>query len=750
MAIFVRRRVELIGGGVLLLMVLGLAILFINSHSDRGYITYRYALNFASGYGLVYNPGQPPVLSEAISPLYAFILGLGALLTPDLPTLSNILGVVATLMGGLALYGLAQPAGKMTGLITAGVYVTFPLLWISIGLETATWMALSLGALWLHQHRHGIGTAALLVLAVLVRPEAIVLAVIVAADALATGRSFRFWPICIYAGGIVLGELWTLAAYQPGGLLLGLPSTSLAATLPDIIGSNVFAGLATLGHAFLSPIWLCPALMAGWGMICLKEQRWAILLASWGLLHVLSLAVLRVGVFTWTFMPLVPALAALIALGLWNASSRITQEAYRWMAFAAAAALYAIPVLLLDSSLAATPLDPRSAWQALAPAPVDTRYVQAGAWLRSNAPVDARVGAACIGVLGYWSGHSLVDYHGSLQPEVADALARGDSQWWLADTRPEYIVLTRGEAQSLGGYDLSQDAWFTSSYAEVARFTAPAGDRDPLLVFQRQSPPSEMSEMLINYVTYPDGLTVNGIAADFSLVPLESGRVGLVRLEWLVDQTIAAPQYVAIQIQGRGEGAVAGLSGRTIDFSSWPHRRLSTTYHPIEIAAGLPPGVYDIQVGIGPDAFHLDWQTVGQAKVPFQGSDLLGGISGARTEFGDVALLGYRLARTDQGLEVFLLWEAVHIPQADYRILVQVRGMDGTIAVQDTFEPHSGSYPTSIWSAGEQVPDVYLLDISIAPSGSYQVYVSLLNRDDSRILTMDGRDALFVGQMDIP
>lgn len=744
--LFSRRRVELIGGVVLLLTTLGLAVLFIDHHLDRSYVIYRYALNFGRGLGLVYNPEQLPVLSGAIAPLYAFVLGLATLFTPDLPFLSNALGVVSIALGGLALYGLAQPAGKMPALLAAGFYGAFPLLWITLGLETATWMALGLGAIWMHQRQRGIGASTLLALATLMRPDAAVLAVVLVADALASGRSFRFWPVCVYAGSVMSGGLWALATYQADGLL---PSWSSAPNLPDAIGANLFAGLLAFGQAFLTPFWLAPALMCVWGAFRLKGQRWAMLLVGWALLHLLALAVVQTGVFVWAFAPLVAALVALMSMGVRGIIERAGQWPYRWAAAGAAIVLCIVPLLLADLALASVLPDPSSAWLKLAPDPVDDRYAQAGEWLRDHTPVDARVGAARIGVLGYFSQRTLIDYHGSLQPDVAGALARGDSQWWLASSEPEYIVLTSRELTALGGYDLTQDVWFISNYVEVSRFTGPAGGVDPLLVLRRTSPPPDMSKIVIGYVTYPNGLTVNGISADFSLFPLEDGGVGLVQLEWLIDQTVAGPQVVTIQIQGRGEGAVAGLSSRTMDFSTWPHRRLLTSYHPIQIAAGLPSGVYDIQVGIGPDAFTQTWQTVGQAKVPFHATDMLGGISGARTEFGDVALLGYRLARSEQGLEVLLLWEAAHNPQADYHVFVQVRDLDGAIIVQDAFEPHGGSYPTSIWSAGEQVPDAYLLDISSVPQGTYQVYVGLLNPDDTRILALDGRDAIFVGQIDV-
>lgn len=62
---------------------------------DDGFITFRYARNFARGEGLVFNPGvQPPV--EGYSEfLWAFTLGLGQLLGASPLVLSRVLSVLA-------------------------------------------------------------------------------------------------------------------------------------------------------------------------------------------------------------------------------------------------------------------------------------------------------------------------------------------------------------------------------------------------------------------------------------------------------------------------------------------------------------------------------------------------------------------------------------------------------------------------------------------------------------------------------
>ena len=100
-------------------------------------------------------------------------------------------------------------------------------------------------------------------------------------------------------------------------------------------------------------------------------------------------------------------------------------------------------------------------------------------------------------------------------------------------------------------------------------------------------------------------------------------------------------------------------------------------------------------------------------------------------------------------VEVILLWEALADPQADYRVFVQVRGADGTIVATQRGEPYGGAYPTSIWAAGEQIPDTYTVDIADLLPGDYEVYAGLLDPDGNRVITLAGQDAVLVGRVTV-
>ncbi len=219
-------------------------------------------------------------------------------------------------------------------------------------------------------------------------------------------------------------------------------------------------------------------------------------------------------------------------------------------------------------------------------------------------------------------------------------------------------------------------------------------------------------------------------------------------LEWLLNQRIDGARYVSVAIRGR-EGAIVALGGRDVDFSAWPTRELITTYHTVELAAALLPGVYDVQVGLGPNPNELTWHNAAVAKIPFPAGGFVGAVSGTRTEFGKIALVGYRLARTPDALEVALLWQALDEVRVDYRVFIQVRDANGAVRLREEFEPHGGAYPTSVWASGEQVPDTRMLDVAGLPPGEYEVFAGLLDPDGERVLAVDGRDTVRVGQVNI-
>jgi hypothetical protein len=148
---------------------------------DDAFVTYRYAQNLATGQGFTYN-AHHPVLSTT-APFYALLLSAGALLWPDLPSLANTLSAAAFGAGAILLFLLGRrERAPWVGLLAALLYLLCPLLWLSLGLETATFLALALAAILAYRAGRLYWTAVLLALATLTRNDGLILAAILAAD----------------------------------------------------------------------------------------------------------------------------------------------------------------------------------------------------------------------------------------------------------------------------------------------------------------------------------------------------------------------------------------------------------------------------------------------------------------------------------------------------------------------------------------------------------------------------------------
>ncbi len=724
---------QITGVVLLLIMIAGLGAVFIDHHLDRSFITYRYVQHLSTGQGLVYNPGEA-VISESVAPFYAVLLSLGTLITPDIPLLSNVIGIVGIALGALALYLMAFPSNRALAPIAAGLYLIIPLLWATLGLETALWLGLGMLAVWMHQREWGIGTAILLGLATLIRWEIALLVVILIADSMILGRPFRLTVVGVYAGIVLVGMLGMSSAFGQAGSFPGFPSGPFAHLMPDVFADNVFSGIVQLARSFveLSWLWVVIPLLALFGLINIPNHRWALLLIGWAVLHILALWLLGVVVYIWNLAPLLPMLAALAALGVAWIAGRFKAPPLRWVIGGAAVLL-----CLGAAAQSFTRIDTAAGLFGTVES-ISEEERQVGEWLHDNTAENTRIGTTRIGLLGYASERPLIDYYGSLQKDVADAFIRGDSQWWVAAYQPDYLVLRASELEQ---FALASDPWFSRTYSTIAQYESD----DSILILQRTAETQSLTEIPTG-LTLTNSLSINQIAIDFSLNPLDTGRMARVRIEWFLEAPVDSAQQVGLRIQGL-DGTIAALSGQEIDFSRWPTRRLITTYHTLELLPSLTPGAYNFEIGIGDDPVNLNWHILSPAKVPFQNEAFLGGLSGTRATFGDIMLTGYRIGRTQEGLEILLIWQAIKVPQADYLIRIQLRDANGKAVMESELEPYGGIYPTSYWAAGEQVADTYLLDVSNVPPGEYDVYAGLLGPDGNQVLTLDDQAVVFVGHL---
>ncbi len=177
--------------------------------------------------------------------------------------------------------------------------------------------------------------------------------------------------------------------------------------------------------------------------------------------------------------------------------------------------------------------------------------------------------------------------------------------------------------------------------------------------------------------------------------------------------------------------------------------------HLLTLEPNLPPGRYWLSVSVfngatdqrlpltagnsdSPDTVYLGPLKV--ALPPPQNPPPLA--SAPLAVFGDVARLdGFRLepARATPGdvLQLELVWQAETSPQLDYTVFVHLLDEAGQQVAGFDSQPVGGSYPTSIWSPGEQVIDLHGLPLPPeTPSGTYRVAVGLYHQPSGQRLPL--------------
>ena len=722
--------------------------------TDDPYITYRYARNLALGHGLVYNAGERVLSTTA--PFYAVLLAAGASLGASIPTLSNALGAGAFWAAASSLFLLGRRHERAwAGLVAATLCASAPLLWLTLGFETGLYVALVCWAFWAFDAKRWTLCALLLALATIVRNDAVVAAGVVGLVWLVEQRS-GFPP----GGGIEGGWRYLLlyvaivggwAAWLAAQFGSPIPVTLAAKAIQARFGLTGFypdttflQGIAILWQAWTAQThvyWLALPL-ALLGAVALRRARWAWGLVAWGVLVTVAYVVLRVAPYPWYYAPLAPLLALLTGLGAesigrWVARSR--KRAVVLVAVALTLPLLGAQLLSLNHVAHAIqgPVPPPDEIAAkVLPEAKTAIYRRVGEWLATNTPPDATVGVLEVGVMGYYSNRRMVDFLGLLQPEVAQALARGDILWGVPAYAPDYLALTA--VNPLYSYPILRDEWFQRAYHPVTRFEDTRFWGSPVTIYRRAE---ELLPLEPHSVELPvmDGVALTGWAADGP--QLQPGTPLRVRLTWRASDPAALDgAQVSVYLVDAAWQEV-GQRVLRYDTSAWPSDTDVEVYHPLVVADEVPAGRYSLRLRIedagGAKQFEGE---IGWLKRPPAGT-----ISpeatplDVRADF--VRLAGYTLspgaAGAGQPLTLTLYWAAQAAADRDWTVFVHLAGGTGQTLAQGDGQPFGGRYPTTVWGAGEVIPDEHTLSLpDPLPPGPYQLLVGLYDLNSSERLAL--------------
>ncbi len=169
----------------------------------------------------------------------------------------------------------------------------------------------------------------------------------------------------------------------------------------------------------------------------------------------------------------------------------------------------------------------------------------------------------------------------------------------------------------------------------------------------------------------------------------------------------------------------------------------------IPVAANASPGKYAVEVGlypVGKPDHRLNVVGANDSRAllaPIKVAPRQPLIYTPQTRLdanfaGKAKLIGYDLHWNADVLDLTLYWQSLAPFDRDYTVFVHALDARGEIVAQADQQPQSGNYPTSMWSAGEQIRDDYRLTL---PPGNYRIELGLYHPDTGARLPVSGTDA---------
>ena len=744
---------------------------------DDPFITYRYSQNLIAGLGFHFNPDEATLITTA--PLYALLLAAVGALGADVPLASVLIGVGALAMAAWAISLLgARHAQARVGFIGGLLLLLFPLAWLTLGFETPLFMAVALFTFLAADARKPVWVGVGAGVAVGLRGDGAIVAG-VAALFLLDWPCLRQWFIGAWRmhpdGGtaptersrvdlratgvwrVVLAAGVAMIVYLPLAIWLmaqfgsPLPSTLQTKSAQAVSGLTGFypytsylqgGGLLTQALIMQSPLLIVLAAVCALGVVYALQRRHAgfAMPILWGAAHFVGYSLLQVAPYVWYYAPMIPALVCLAAWGIeWLVEqAQGHPQLHTTLSFGLTGILLAA-LVFADVPIAAvvngaTPPPPSDLQAKLLPeAKVDV-YTRVGKWIRQYTPQEATLGVTELGVMSYYAGRHTVDFLGLTQPQHLDAIRHGDYLQTLIREQPDYVALN--SVNAIYDFDPQRAAWFTALYTPVVSFEDVRFWGSPMVVWQRKGAALTAGTTLDQAPhDLGDGWQIAEMQA--SSITITAGSPLIVRMQLKAGQPVGTRtlRVQAVLLQG-GDGLP--VASRLIYTNQWKPGEVGWVDVPIMPQAAPPQGGYVLEANWlegGPvvRAGNLKVPLVAQADKTAQVAPLSQGLAVEVMPQPITACIG-------ASTPITLTWHGGAMNLNSYTAFVQLRHGETVVASADS-PPRQGTYPTTVWSEGEVIPDTHSMQVaSNVPAGMYALVVGLYLPGDNTRWPVDASD----------
>jgi hypothetical protein len=411
--------------------------LYIHYAADDALITFRYAENVAAGKGFVYNVGER--ILGTTTPLCTLLIALFLKLGVPAQWSAFFLSQTADLVSAWILLKLFDDAPPVFSWIPAFVFLFSPesLQWSLSGMETEIAIALLLASGYFLWRDRPVAAFAAASFAVLNRIDGVAVLVALVPATVLVKRAVPWKPLGLAA--LILSP-WLLFAF----LYFGSPVPNSAIAKMALSGHSIggaFTEILLNGFLHFKTIGLPLFILAVIGTIhIIRSRRDLLFFPIWTSGYALSYTLAAGPMHPWYYTPFYCGYLVLIFLGWMRFTDR-----FQW--FLRKPAVIAIGAFAVVATL--TLSYQRAVYLKNTQEHINGVNQQIGLWLKQNSPPEAVIAIKDIGVIGYYSGRTVLDLAGLVSPQCIPYRARNDFLGPILRFRPDYFAFSAGQARAL-------------------------------------------------------------------------------------------------------------------------------------------------------------------------------------------------------------------------------------------------------------------------------------------------------------
>lgn len=474
---------------------------------DDAFITFRYAQNLISGYGLVYNPGE--AVFGTTTPVYALLMtGLGLFgggAQAPFPTISIFVNAIADSLTCWLLIKLGEALGyRRAGLSAAIIFAIAPysVTFAIGGMETSLFVLMMVSTLYLHSTNKPIWASFFASLSLLTRPDALLFILPLALERLRhtslqwynDRRIDRSVPkeIATFSLPVICWTVIGFLAYGnpiPHSILAKvtayhLPADAALTRLLQHFGTP-FLGQELLGNWWIGAgfiIYLTLYLIGASGAIQQRKTTWPLFVFPW--IYLIAYAIANPLIFRWYLTPPLPIYFMGIFIGLERMGSR-----WKPPALLAIVTSCAVISTLLGWTLHPDH-GPKNPAPKMAYIELELLYKSAAEEVQDQIEPDQVLAAGDIGALGYYTGARILDTIGLISPQSLSYYPIPSSTYvinyaipkdLILELDPEYFVTLEVYIRKT----LLSDVTFNQRYKLQTRFQTDIYSSEDMLIYQR-------------------------------------------------------------------------------------------------------------------------------------------------------------------------------------------------------------------------------------------------------------------------